>query len=75
MAGRGAQLAGVAGWTGAKAAGRAAARGVESIPFEDIGDNISDYLRAAKDAIEDTVSHEVDDLKKAVRRRRRRLGL
>lgn len=86
LAGRGARVAGMAGMTGAKVAGRAAARnardgwsrGMEwagELPLDDVGDQLRHYLDAAKGAIEDTVSGELQDLRKSIRRRRRRLGI
>ncbi|MBK5189581.1 MAG: hypothetical protein JJD97_15160, partial [Gemmatimonadaceae bacterium] len=56
----------------------AASRGEEMwdrIPFDDIGESISEYVQSAREAIDDTVSHELNDLRKAVRRRRKRLGI
>lgn len=86
MAGRGARVAGLAGLTGAKVAGRAAAqnarrgwsRGMEwaeELPLDDMGEQLREYLDAAKGAIEDTVSGELQDLRKSIRRHRRRLGV
>lgn len=86
LAGRGARIASVAGMSGAKVAGQAAARnarkgwsrGMEwasDLPLDDLGDQLRDYLDAAKGAIEDTVSGELQDLRKSIRRRRRRLGI
>jgi len=85
-AGRGAMIAGTAGLAGAKVAGRAAAegtrRGVErgmemldELPLDEIGEQIGDYLEAAKGAIEDTVKGELQDLRKSIRRQRKRLGI
>ena len=86
LAGRGARIASVAGMTGASRAGRVAARnarkgwsrGMEwasDLPLDDIGDQLREYVDAAKGAIEDTVSGELQDLRKSIRRRRRRLGI
>lgn len=89
LAGRGARIAGVAGMSGAKFAGEAGrvaarnakrgwSRGMEwasDLPLDDMGDQLRDYLDAAKGAIEDTVSGELQDLRKSIRRRRRRLGI
>lgn len=86
LAGRGARIASVAGMTGATQAGRVAARnarkgwsrGMEwasDLPLDDIGDQLREYVDAAKGAIEDTVSGELQDLRKSIRRRRRRLGI
>ncbi len=89
VAGRGAQLASMAGVTGAKATSRAAVRGArgaqrgiergmewaEDLSVDDVGSQIRDYFEAAKGAIEDTVSGELQDLRKSVRRKRRRFGI
>jgi len=85
-AGRGALWAGAAGLTGAKAAGRAAAEGtrhsvergmdlLEDLPLDEIGEQLTGYLEAAKDAIEDTVKGELQDLRKSIRQHRKRLGI
>lgn len=79
-------LAREAGAMASAAAGRAGARGAkwarhrgeemwESIPFDEIGEQLGDYLQSARDAIDETVSHELNDLRKAVRRHRKRLGI
>lgn len=86
LAGHGARVAGMAGMTGARVASRAAARNAQrgwsrgmewanELPLDDVGDQLRDYVDAAKGAIEDTVTGELQDLRKAIRRRRRRLGL
>jgi hypothetical protein len=82
LAGRGVQKAGKAGLLGAAATSRTIARNarrgaemVEEIPFGDIADHVRDYFDAAKGAVEDTISDELHDLKKSLRRRRRRLGI
>jgi hypothetical protein len=89
VAGGGARLAGLAGMSGARVAGRAASRGAhgarrglergvewaEELPLDDVGNQIRDYFDAAKAAVEDTVSGELHDLRKSIRRRRRRLGI
>jgi hypothetical protein len=71
---------------GAQMAGRAAARGArrgydrgaewaEDLSLGGLGEQLQDYFEAAKGAIEDTVSGELQDLRKSLRRRRRRLGI
>lgn len=67
---------------GARWAGRTAARGarrgaamMEELPFDGIGEQVGEYLEAAKHVIEDTVTGELQDLRKAIRRQRKRLGL
>ncbi len=89
VAGRGAQLASMAGVSGAKVVSRAASRSArgarrgiergmewaEELPLDDVGSQIRDYFEAAKGAIEDTVSGELQDLRKTIRRKRRRFGI
>ncbi len=85
-AGHGARWAGMAGMAGARRAGRATARGarqgaergvalLDELPLEEIKDQIGDYLDAAKDAIEDTITGELQDLRQAMGRQRKRLGI
>jgi hypothetical protein len=47
----------------------------EDLSLEGVGEQLQDYFEAAKGAIEDTVSGELQDLRKSIRRRRRRLGI
>jgi len=85
LAGRGARVASLAGVAGAQMAGKAARgarhgydRGVEwagDLSLSGLGEQLQDYFEAAKGAIEDTVSGELQDLRKSVRRRRRRMGI
>jgi hypothetical protein len=89
-AGRGAKWAGVKGLEGARWAGtkgaRGAARGArwaadeaeelwDKVPREEIKDRVEDYLETAYDAINDTVESELSDLRKAIRKQRKRLGV
>jgi hypothetical protein len=78
--------AGTAGVAEASATGRTIARKVrhgvdrgmemvEEMPFDDMADHLRDYFEAARSAIDDTISEELRDLKKAIRRKRRRLGI
>src|SRR5690348_10279747 len=41
----------------------------------DYRDNVADYVGRAKDAIDDAVESELKDLRRAVRRQRKRLGI
>jgi gas vesicle protein len=107
-AGRGAALAGLAGFEGARwaggrglegarwAGGRAAEgarwaaprakrgfnsameRGeelIDRIPVGDVVEQVRDYVDTARGAINDVVKDELDDLRKAVRRQRKRIGI
>ena len=78
---RGARIASLAGSAGsgmARKAARGARRGMEwaeDISLDGVGEQLHDYFEAAKGAVEDTVSGELQDLRKSIRRRRRRLGI
>jgi hypothetical protein len=81
-AGRGALWAGAAGATGARAAAEGTRRGVErgmelldELPLDEVTDRIGHYFEAAKGALEDTVRGELEDLRKSIRRQRKRLGV
>jgi hypothetical protein len=88
--GRGAKWAGVAGLRGAKVGAKVGAkagkRGAEwvadrgeelwdRVPAEEIGDSIGEFLEEARDRIADTVESEISDLRKAIKRQRRKLGV
>ena len=63
---------------GSKGARWAAERGEQvwdRIPHDDIREHVSDYMTRARDAIDDAVASELKDLRRAVRRQRRRLGV
>ena len=67
---------------GAHLAGRGARiawdRGVDAwdhIPREAIEEKVRDYFEAARDHIDDFVESELKDLRKAIRRRRKKLGI
>lgn len=74
-----------AAWAGRRAAklgGRgarwAANRGEdlwERIPRDEIREHVSDYMGRARAAIDDAVESELKDLRRAVRRQRKRLGI
>jgi hypothetical protein len=77
--GRGAAWAGTraARMTG-KGAHWAADRGEElwdRVPRDEIREHVSDYLGRAREAIDDFVDSELHDLRKAVRRQRKRFGV
>ena len=84
MVGRTAGIASLAG-AGARMAGKAAdgarrgyERGAEwadDFSLDGVGEQLHDYFEAAKAAVEDTVSGELQDLRKSISRRRRRLGV
>ena len=47
----------------------------ERIPREEIRDHVRDYLGKAQEAIDDVVENELRDLRRALRRQRKRLGV
>jgi hypothetical protein len=74
-AGRGAIRAGTAG---ARDARWAAERGEElwdRAGMDEVGERVRDYLDDARETISDVVEEELDDLRKAIRRQRKRLGV
>jgi hypothetical protein len=84
--GKGAKWAGVMGFRGAKAGAKAGRRGAEwvadrgedlweHVPAEEIGETIGEFLDEARDRIADTVESEIKDLRKAIKRQRRKLGV
>jgi hypothetical protein len=73
--GRGLRAAGIASAKGARWLGDRGEDLWDRITREEIADRVDGYLDTAREAIEDAVSHEVNDLRKAIRRRRRKLGL
>lgn len=67
-----------AGRYGQKGLRWAADRGGElwdRVPTDEISEQVGEYLEAARDTISDAVSEELSDLRKAVRRQRKRLGI
>jgi hypothetical protein len=72
-------------WTGQRAAkyGVAGARWAadrgdalwERIPRDEIREHVSDYVNRAREAIDDAVESELRDLRRTVRRQRKRLGI
>jgi len=82
----GARWAGDRAVEGARWAGPRAKRGfrtavergedlIDRIPVDDVVDQVRDYVDTAKDAINDVVKDELNDLRKAVRRQRKRIGI
>jgi hypothetical protein len=60
---------------GARWAARRGEKMLDRLPVEEVGDAIGEYLDAAREAIDDVVAREVKDLRKAVRRQRKRFGV
>jgi hypothetical protein len=64
--------------TGRRGVKWAAQRGeelIDQIPVEEITDSLGEYVATAREAIDDTVTHELNDLRKSIRRHRKRLGI
>ena len=47
----------------------------DAIPRDDIREHLSDYVGRAREAIDDLVESELKDLRHAIRRQRKRLGI
>ena len=47
----------------------------DAIPVDDIADSVREYVEGAREAINDVVRSEMNDLRKAVRRQRKRIGI
>jgi hypothetical protein len=48
---------------------------IDRIPVDDVIEQVRDYADTARDAINDVVKDELNDLRKAVRRQRKRIGI
>lgn len=48
---------------------------IERIPFDDMTEQVRDYVDNAREAINNVVSDELQDLRKAVRRQRKKIGI
>ncbi len=77
--GRGATWAGrKAARAGGMSARWAAKRGEDlwdRVPHDEIREHVSDYMGRAREAIDDAVASELHDLRKSIRRQRKRLGV
>jgi len=84
--GRGARWAGkraaIAGGAGARWTARRGGELWDRIPRDEIRDHLADYrdhvaeyMGRAREAIDDVVESELKDLRRAVRRQRKRLGI
>ena len=82
----GARWAGERAMEGARWAGPRAQRGfrtavdrgeelVDRIPVDEVVEQVRDYVDTARGAINDVVKDELNDLRKAVRRQRKRIGI
>lgn len=66
---------GRAGRRGAKWAANRSSQMMDLLPVDEIADSLGDYVKNAREAIDETVSHELNDLRKAIRRQRKHLGI
>lgn len=66
---------GRAGRRGAKWAASRSSDMMDMLPVDEIAESIGDYVKNAREAIDETVSHELNDLRKAIRRHRKHLGV
>jgi len=48
---------------------------IDRIPVDDVVEQVRDYVDTAREAINDVVKDELTDLRKAVRRQRKRIGI
>ena len=48
---------------------------IDRIPVDDMVEQVRDYVDTARDAINNVVKDELTDLRKAVRRQRKRIGI
>lgn len=48
---------------------------IERIPVDEVVEQVREYVDTARDAINDVVKDELNDLRKAVRRQRKRIGI
>jgi hypothetical protein len=71
----GATHAGRYGLESARWAARRGERLLDNLSLDDVRDTLGAYLDSAREAIDDAVSREVKDLRKAIRRQRKRLGV
>ena len=71
----GAKWAGERGAEGYRAARDRSGELIDSIPVDDMTDSVREYVDGAREAINDVVRAEMNDLRKAVRRQRKRIGI
>jgi gas vesicle protein len=74
-AGRGAKRARGWGRRGAKWASSASDDLADRIPVDAVRKQVAEYFDTVKDAIDDTVSAELSDLRKSIRRQRKKIGV
>jgi gas vesicle protein len=60
---------------GARRAGQGARRAAEQLHPDELRDHLHRFVESARDAINDAVADEIRDLRKSVRRQRKKLGI
>lgn len=63
------------GRSGARWAARGGEAAWNSLPRDEVRDHVSDYMGRAREAIDDAVESELADLRRSIRRQRKRLGI
>jgi hypothetical protein len=63
------------GSAGARWTAKRGSEAWDAIPRDEIREHVSDYAGRARDAIDDVVETELKDLRRAIRRQRKRLGI
>ena len=74
-AGRGAMWAGRHGARGARWDAEKGAEAWEALPREEMQERLHEYMETARESVADVVESELRDLRKAIRRRRKQLGI
>jgi hypothetical protein len=72
---RGARWAGAHGAEGARWAAQRGGDLWDRVPREEIADTLGGYLETARKTIDEAVEDELKDLRRAIRRQRKRLGI
>ena len=70
-----ARWAGKRGRTGARWAARRGEELWDRVPVDEVREELGDALESARHAVADVVESELRDLRKAIRRQRKRLGV
>ena len=74
-AGRGAAWAGKQSVRGARWAAERGEEMWDKVPAEEIQERMQEYMESARESIGEVVEHELRDLRKSIRRRRKQLGI
>jgi len=71
----GARWAGKRGAEGYRAARERGEELIDDLPVDDVSESVREYVDSAREAINNVVRDEMSDLRKAVRRQRKRIGI